>query len=145
LPVGQREYLFPADEVLLSVTDLEDRLTYRDPAFVATSGCSREELPGQPHKLIRHPDMPEVAFRDPWATVQAGLPWTGVVKNRRPPSWLNQQPTRPGHSIRHERTACAGCSWPSPRDHAVSGRTPAHGGCDGRRPLSPPPQWRCRA
>ena len=43
----------------------------------------REELLGQPHNLIRHPDMPEEAFRDMWETIAAGAPWSGLVKNRR--------------------------------------------------------------
>jgi aerotaxis receptor len=47
------------------------------------SGYTTAELMGQPHNLVRHPDMPEEAFRDLWATIQAKLPWTGLVKNRR--------------------------------------------------------------
>ncbi|HEY9105182.1 MAG TPA: methyl-accepting chemotaxis protein, partial [Roseateles sp.] len=42
-----------------------------------------DELLGQPHNLLRHPDVPEEAFRDMWATIQSGRPWSGVVKNRR--------------------------------------------------------------
>ncbi|MDP1900191.1 MAG: methyl-accepting chemotaxis protein [Rubrivivax sp.] len=82
LPVTQREHAFPPGQLLVSVTDLKGRIVYCNPAFVATSGYSREELLGQPHNLIRHPDMPAEAFRDLWATVEAGRPWQGVVKNR---------------------------------------------------------------
>lgn len=42
-----------------------------------------DALIGQPHNLIRHPDMPAEAFRDMWRTIGSGLPWTGLVKNRR--------------------------------------------------------------
>ena len=83
LPVSQREYLFPADQTLVSVTDLKGRITYCNPAFIETSGYSKDELLGQPHNLVRHPDMPAEAFRDLWATIESGLPWTGLVKNRR--------------------------------------------------------------
>ena len=38
---------------------------------------------GKGHNLVRHPDMPEEAFRDMWATIESGLPWTALVKNRR--------------------------------------------------------------
>jgi len=38
---------------------------------------------GQPHNLVRHPDMPKEAFADMWATLQGGEPWTALVKNRR--------------------------------------------------------------
>ena len=83
LPVTQQEFAFPEGETLVSVTDLKGRITYCNPAFIHISGYSREELLGQPHNLVRHPDMPEEAFRDMWATIEAGMPWTGLVKNRR--------------------------------------------------------------
>src|SRR5262245_26583179 len=82
-PVSQREYTFPPADTLVSVTDLKGRITYCNGAFIEVSGYARDELLGQPHNLVRHPDMPEEAFRDLWATIQAGFPWTGLVKNRR--------------------------------------------------------------
>ena len=82
-PVTQREFPFPSGQNLVSTTDLKGRILHCNSAFVAVSGFTRDELLGQPHNLIRHPDMPEEAFRDLWATVQAGKPWTGIVKNRR--------------------------------------------------------------
>jgi aerotaxis receptor len=82
LPVTGREHGLPEGKLLVSVTDLKGRIVYCNPAFVATCGYSREELLGQPHNLIRHPDMPAEAFRDLWATIEAGRPWQGVVKNR---------------------------------------------------------------
>ena len=83
LPISQREFTFSPDEILVSVTDLKGRITYCNPAFIHVSGFSKDELLGQPHNLIRHPDMPEEGFRDMWDTIQRGLPWTGLVKNRR--------------------------------------------------------------
>ncbi|MFO1269270.1 MAG: methyl-accepting chemotaxis protein [Rubrivivax sp.] len=83
LPVSQNEYSFPPGRTLVSVTDLKGRITYCNSAFIEVSGYARHELVGQPHNLVRHPDMPAEAFRDMWATVEAGLPWTGLVKNRR--------------------------------------------------------------
>jgi aerotaxis receptor len=83
LPITGQEHRFGQDECLVSVTDPKGRITYCNGAFVEVSGFAREELMGQPHNLVRHPDMPEEAFRDMWATLQSGLPWTGIVKNRR--------------------------------------------------------------
>ncbi|MFO1329009.1 MAG: methyl-accepting chemotaxis protein [Rubrivivax sp.] len=83
LPVTTTEHSFPTDQTLVSVTDLKGRITYCNAAFIAVSGFQRSELMGQPHNIVRHPDMPEEAFRDLWDTIQAGLPWTGLVKNRR--------------------------------------------------------------
>jgi len=82
-PVSQREYPFPKGETLVSTTDLQGRILYCNEAFIEVSGYTREELLGQPHNLIRHPDMPSEAFRDMWATIQGGQPWSAPVKNRR--------------------------------------------------------------
>ncbi|OIQ73273.1 aerotaxis receptor [mine drainage metagenome] len=82
LPVSQNEIKYPTGQTLVSITDDKGRIVYCNPVFVRVSGYTKEELLGQPHNLIRHPDMPEEAFRDMWATIQSGLPWTGVVKNR---------------------------------------------------------------
>ena len=82
-PVTQREYPFPGGASLLSVTDPKGRIVFCNSAFIEVSGFSRDELLGQPHNLVRHPDMPAEAFRDMWETIQSGMPWTGLVKNRR--------------------------------------------------------------
>ena len=83
LPVTQKAFDFPADQTLISVTDLKGRITYCNPNFAEVSGYERQELMGQPHNLVRHPDMPEEPFRDMWQTIESGQPWTGLVKNRR--------------------------------------------------------------
>ncbi len=82
-PVTHHEYLPPEGITLVSATDLKSRITYCNPAFVEVSGYARDELMGQPHNLIRHPDMPAEAFRDMWQTLESGEPWTALVKNRR--------------------------------------------------------------
>jgi aerotaxis receptor len=82
-PVTQREFAFPEDATLMSTTDPSSRITYANQAFIDVSGFSREEIQGQPHNLVRHPDMPEEAFADMWATLKGGEPWTALVKNRR--------------------------------------------------------------
>ena len=81
--VTQREYVLPAGTTLVSTTDLQSHITYCNPAFVEVSGYDRADLIGQPHNLVRHPDMPAEAFRDMWATLKANEPWTALVKNRR--------------------------------------------------------------
>jgi len=83
LPVTQREYHFPETTLLVSTTDAQGRITHCNTAFAEVSGYTYDELMGQPHNLIRHPDMPPEAFADMWATIGRGRPWTGVVKNRR--------------------------------------------------------------
>jgi len=67
---------------IVTKTDLKGKITYANPAFVEISGFTREELIGQPHNVVRHPDMPKEAFADLWRTARAGVPWRGRVKNR---------------------------------------------------------------
>jgi len=83
LPVTQAETALNPTDYLISRTDLKGRIVFANPAFVRVSGYSHEELMGAPHNLVRHPDMPEAAFADLWATLQAGKAWRGFVKNRR--------------------------------------------------------------
>jgi aerotaxis receptor len=83
LPVTQREYDFPSDQTLLSTTDPSSHITYANDAFIRTSGYEPDQLAGEAHNLVRHPDMPEEAFADMWATLKAGEAWRAVVKNRR--------------------------------------------------------------
>ena len=81
--VTQHEYVFDGRTTLLSVTDVTSRITYANSAFIAVSGFELDELAGQPHNIVRHPDMPREAFADMWATIKGGEPWTALVKNRR--------------------------------------------------------------
>ena len=83
LPVSAHEYAFPAGQTLVSTTDLQGRILYCNSMFVEVSGYAKDELLGQPHNMIRHPDMPEEAFRDMWKTISSGTPWSAPVKNRR--------------------------------------------------------------
>ena len=82
-PVTGREYLLGDDVAIISHTDDKGRITYVNDDFVEASGFQREELIGQPHNILRHPDMPAEAFRDFWATLKSGCAWEGMVKNRR--------------------------------------------------------------
>jgi aerotaxis receptor len=82
-PVTQREFEFPDHATLMSTTDTQSHITYANDAFIDVSGFTREEIQGQPHNLVRHPDMPVEAFADMWRTLQGGEPWTALVKNRR--------------------------------------------------------------
>lgn len=82
-PVTQHEFDFPNNATLMSTTDTQSHVTYTNEAFVAVSGFTREEIKGQPHNFVRHPDMPKEAFGDMWATLKGGEPWSALVKNRR--------------------------------------------------------------
>ncbi|WP_153111933.1 methyl-accepting chemotaxis protein [Propionivibrio limicola] len=83
LPVTNTESILPDNEFIYSRTDLKGLITEANDAFCLISGFSREEMLGQPHNMVRHPDMPIAAFEDMWRDLKAGLPWRGIVKNRR--------------------------------------------------------------
>lgn len=82
LPVSSREVTVAETANILSTTDLQGTITYANPDFVAISGFTEDELLGEHHNTVRHPDMPEAAFADLWQTLQANKSWMGVVKNR---------------------------------------------------------------
>ncbi len=81
-PVTKVEKQVQEGAFLVSMTDTRGVITFANDEFIRLSGFSRDELIGQPHNLVRHPDMPAAAFADLWATVKAGKPWQGYVKNR---------------------------------------------------------------
>lgn len=80
--VTSQEKTFAADEHLITTTELDSTITAVNDSFVAISGYSEEELIGQPHNIIRHPDMPKGAFANLWESIRAGNSWKGLVKNR---------------------------------------------------------------
>ncbi|MFN3655842.1 MAG: methyl-accepting chemotaxis protein [Pseudolabrys sp.] len=82
-PVTDVEFPLSDTQTIISTTDLKGNITYANPYFVEASGFTEEELLGAPQNILRHPDMPAAAFGDLWATIKSGLPWTGMVKNRR--------------------------------------------------------------
>ena len=79
---NQQEVFFSQSEQLVSETDLNGDITYVNDEFVEISGFTREELIGQHHNIVRHPDMPSAAFEDLWAKLKSNQSWRGMVKNR---------------------------------------------------------------
>ncbi len=82
LPITNTERSFDGELRIVSTTDKKGTTTYANDHFIALSGFSEEELYGKNHNIVRHPDMPPLAFADLWETIKAGKPWMGIVKNR---------------------------------------------------------------
>ena len=82
LPVTNQETKLVEGVPLVSTTNLKGHITYVNDAFIDISGFTKEELIGQSHNIVRHPDVPPAIFKEMWATIQQGKPWMGVVKNR---------------------------------------------------------------
>ena len=81
--VTEMETPYPDGALIVSRTDVEGLITHANASFVEMSGYAFDELIGQPHYILRHPDMPAPAFKDLWDTVNAGRRWHGYVKNLR--------------------------------------------------------------
>jgi len=71
------------DLYLLSETDEKGTILYANDAFLKIANMREDELIGQPHNIVRHPEMPRTAFKSLWDDVQSKGFWTGYVKNSR--------------------------------------------------------------
>ncbi|PID49246.1 MAG: diguanylate cyclase [Proteobacteria bacterium] len=80
---NEQEVPYPEGKLIVSRTDLTGIITHCNNSFVDMSAYSHEELIGQAHHILRHPDMPSLAFAEMWSTIQAGQKWSGYVKNLR--------------------------------------------------------------
>lgn len=59
------------DEIIVTKTDLKGHLTYANEVFLRVSQLSENVILGQPHNIIRHPDMPRCIFKLLWDRIQA--------------------------------------------------------------------------
>jgi aerotaxis receptor len=82
-PVTDVETRLPEGQFIYSRTDLKGVITEANEAFAQISAYRREEMLGENHNMVRHPEMPAEAFADMWHDLRSGRPWRGVVKNRR--------------------------------------------------------------
>jgi len=81
--ITNKEYELAKGISIVSRTDLQGNIISANEAFIEASGFEWQDLVGQPHNILRHPDVPEAVFKDFWATIKAGKPWSQIVKNRR--------------------------------------------------------------
>ncbi len=66
---------------IVSKTDAKGVIEYGNDYFVEICGYSQEELIGKPHNIVRHPDMPRIAFKLMWDRISKGENFMAVVKN----------------------------------------------------------------
>lgn len=76
-----KELFFAEDDIIVSKTDLKGRLTYVNRTFSQIAKYTEAELMGQPHSIIRHPDMPRAVFKLLWDTILEGREIFAYVKN----------------------------------------------------------------
>ncbi|MCX6052416.1 MAG: PAS domain-containing protein [Campylobacterales bacterium] len=75
------EHILKSDDFLVSQTDEKGIILFANDDFCKIVGYTLDELVGKPHSIVRHKDMPKVAFKDLWDTVKRDKIWTGYVKN----------------------------------------------------------------
>ncbi len=78
----ESEYVLKADDILISATDTKGKITFANNCFYEIAEYEPGTLVGEPHNIIRHPDMPKTAFADLWAVIKSGKLWQGYVANR---------------------------------------------------------------
>ncbi|MGB5867290.1 MAG: PAS domain-containing protein [Arcobacteraceae bacterium] len=77
-----KETVLQDDAFLVSETDSKGNIIFANDEFCTVAEYNKEELLGQPHNMVRHPDMPKAAFKDLWDTVHDNKVWEGYVKNK---------------------------------------------------------------
>ena len=80
--MNENEVKFADAVQLVSITNLEGKITYANDEFCVVAGYTLEELLGQNHNIVRHPSMPKAAFTDLWSKLKQDNSWRGMVKNR---------------------------------------------------------------
>lgn len=81
-PITNKDTPLSSKANLLSTTNPDSIIKYANQEFCDIAGFSQDELVGQAHNIVRHPDMPKAAFKMMWASLKAGKSWLGIVKNR---------------------------------------------------------------
>ncbi|WP_455757392.1 PAS domain-containing protein [Sulfurimonas sp.] len=68
-------------DFIVSKTDTKGNIIYCNEVFTSMAGYPASELIGANHNLIRHPDMPKLAFKVAWDLIQNKKEFFGFVKN----------------------------------------------------------------
>ena len=76
------ERTFPESEIIVTKTDTRGWITYANEVFCQVAGYTEAEALGQPHSIIRHPEMPRCVFKLLWDTIQSGQEIFAYVNNR---------------------------------------------------------------
>ncbi|MCB1482504.1 MAG: PAS domain-containing protein [Rhodobiaceae bacterium] len=77
-----KERFFDENEIIVSKTNLKGHITYCNDVFLRIAGYTEKECLGQPHSMIRHPEMPRAVFALLWKTIESGQEIFAYVINR---------------------------------------------------------------
>jgi len=79
--VIDEEIKFSKKKFIVSKTDLKGKIIFTNKNFAEISGYTEAELIGEPHNMLRHPDMPRAVFFLVWKRLLAGNGISGIIKN----------------------------------------------------------------
>ena len=66
---------------IVSKTDINGIITFVNDEFCKISGYSKDELIGQNHNIVRHPETPTSNFENLWKTILSKKSYKATVKN----------------------------------------------------------------
>ncbi len=81
LSPNNNEIIMSDNDFIVSKTDVKGTIIYCNEIFMEIAGYKEKELLGINHNIIRHPDMPRVAFALAWDLISKGKEFLGFVKN----------------------------------------------------------------
>lgn len=81
--INNNEIKMQENDFIVSKTNAKGIITYCNEIFMHMSDYSENELLGQNHNIIRHPDMPKAAFKLAWDFISSGKEFFAYVKNLR--------------------------------------------------------------
>jgi len=76
-----KEISLDPSKTIMSKTNARGIIEYANDYFMEVSGYEEYELMGQPHNVLRHPDMPQVVFKLLWERLNKGENIHAFVKN----------------------------------------------------------------
>lgn len=76
-----KEHTLNENDFIVTKTDLKGQITYANEVFLDLCSFKEQDIMGQPHNIIRHPDMPKAVFKLLWETLKKQDEFFGVVKN----------------------------------------------------------------
>ena len=77
----ETEVPFKHEDLIFSTTDHKGIIRSADEVFVQMSRYPASDMLGQPHSLVRHPDMPRCVFQLLWDFIRQNKPIGAYVKN----------------------------------------------------------------
>ncbi len=79
--ITNHEKVMQENDFIVSKTDTKGVIHYGNRSFVSMSGYDKKEIIGANHNLIRHPFMPQIAFKLAWELIAQKKEFFGFVKN----------------------------------------------------------------